>query len=110
MNKPMPVHMFRAEISVLQISYYINLELYVIWARNLFNRRQNPKTVNKWSKLYEKQGGLCVICEEPLGYLLEETLEIHHVIQVSQASEKDVNRLSNLQLIHKSCHKTIPII
>jgi 5-methylcytosine-specific restriction endonuclease McrA len=66
---------------------------------------------NNWSELYKKQRGVCSECGQSLGYLLSENLEIHHVQQVAFSNPKDrVNRLSNLRLIHKTCHRSIPVL
>lgn len=61
--------------------------------------------------LYNKQNGMCTMCNTSLGYLNERTLEIHYLKQVSQLDSKDllINNVTNLVLLHKECHKTILI-
>ena len=51
------------------------------------------------------------MCNTSLGYLNERILEIHHLKQVSQLNSKDklINSVDNLVLLHKECHKTIPV-
>jgi len=109
--KPMPAHMFRANNEVLKISFYISPIAYKNWALNLFTKRNVGKITNNWSELYKKQRGVCTECGQSLGYLLSENLEIHHVKQMASSGPKDrVNRLSNLKLIHKTCHRSIPVL
>ena len=109
--KPMPAHMFRAENEVLKTSIYINPNPYDEWVTWIFEKRNVRKISNKWSELYKRQKGICVECGQSLGYLLEENLEIHHIKQVSKSGpENQVNRLSNLVLIHKNCRKAIPVV
>ena len=68
------------------------------------------KSNNSWIELYKKQRGLCTVCKEPLGYLKEEALEIHHIIPVSKwVNNVELNKISNLRLIHKMCHKMIHV-
>jgi RNA-directed DNA polymerase len=109
LSKPVPSQMFRANLEVLRISFYIDSKPFEKWSTNMFKLRSLGKTFNNWSVLYKQQKGICVECGESLGYLLEENLEIHHINQVSKwdSSQESVNKLSNLQLIHKSCHRAI---
>nr|YP_010338942.1 putative reverse transcriptase protein [Erythrolobus coxiae]UNJ19014.1 putative reverse transcriptase protein [Erythrolobus coxiae] len=108
--KPMPAHMFRASSSVLKTSVYIDSQLYEKWAADLIARRNSGKSSNNWSELYKKQRGICTECGQSLGYLLTESLEIHHIKQISKSDLKDpVNCLTNLKLIHKTCHRSIPV-
>jgi RNA-directed DNA polymerase len=52
-------------------------------------------------KLWNKQKGICPICLNPL-YL--EEIEVHHVKPVKSGRS---DKLSNLLLLHKVCHKQI---
>ena len=109
--KPVPAHMFRAKNEVLKVSFYIDPRPYNKWTTWIFERRNVGDISNKWSELYKQQKGICVICKQSLGYLLEENLEIHHIEPVSKPSLKDeVNQLSNLMLLHKSCHREISVV
>jgi RNA-directed DNA polymerase len=111
LSKPVPSQMFRAKLEVLKTSFYIDSKPFEKWSTSMFQLRNVGKTSNKWSELYKQQKGICVECGGSLGYLLEENLEIHHINQVSKwdLSQGGVNKLSNLQLIHKSCHRGIPV-
>jgi len=102
---------FRAENRVLDTSYYIDPEIYASWSGNIAEMRTLEGDDNAWNKLYVKQNGMCTACKSPLGYLNERTLEIHHVEQVSKLSSKDplLKSTENLVLLHKECHKAIPI-
>lgn len=109
--KPVPAHMFRAPNEVLKTSPYIDSAPYEEWAVNLLAKRSAGKISNNWSELYKKQGGVCTECGQSLGYLLTENPEIHHIEQISTSGPKDhVNRLSNLKLMHKTCHRSVPVI
>ena len=103
--KGIPAHMLRAPQNMLNTPIYIDSTPYEEWSTYIFKRRNSGKSSNNWSDLYKKQKGVCMVCEESLGYLLEENLEIHHVKPLSTNKEsKDVNNIKNLWLIHKSCH------
>jgi len=59
--------------------------------------------------LYKNQNGICPICNQGLGYFNSTDLEIHHLKRVSDTplgEMKDLNKVENLQLLHKECHKT----
>lgn len=108
LNKPVPVQMFSPGKALVKSVYYIDDSLCNEYNVKVVKLRSKEKSVDRWSLLYEKQKGLCCICGQNLGYLISENLEIHHLKRVSQLdigdfSLKDVN---NLQLVHKSCHKT----
>ena len=104
----MPAQMFRAPNEVLYTSGYITSEPYNKWAATILSRRYRGEVSNKWSALYKKQKGVCTECGQSLGYLLSENLEIHHVAPISTAEVCDkVHVLSNLRLIHKTCHKSL---
>jgi hypothetical protein len=108
-NKPMPAHMFKALNEVLKVSFYKTSEPHRKWAVGIFSRRNIRETSNNWSELYKKQKGVCYVCKQSLGYLLEENLEIHHLKQVILAP-LEVNKIDNLRLLHKSCHRTIKVV
>lgn len=55
------------------------------------------------SKLWKRQKGICPICEMSL-MDEHETLEIHHIIPKRIKLD---NRLKNLVLLHKECHKQV---
>lgn len=108
--KGIPAHMLRAPQKMLNTPIYIDSTPYEEWSTYIFERRNSGKSSNNWSDLYKKQKGVCMVCEESLGYLLEESLEIHHVKPLSENKEnKSVNDITNLWLIHKSCHKQITV-
>jgi RNA-directed DNA polymerase len=108
LNKPVPVQMFSPSKALVKSTYYIDDSLFNEYNLKVVKLRSKEKSVDRWSLLYKKQKGLCCICGQNLGYLISENLEIHHLKGVSQLnvgnfSLKDIN---NLQLVHKSCHKT----
>jgi 5-methylcytosine-specific restriction endonuclease McrA len=64
------------------------------------------KTKTLKIKLFKKQKGRCAMCKE---YLIdgdfvpfEGYLHIHHVVKRSKGGSK--SNISNMQLIHRSCH------
>jgi len=108
LNKPVPAQMFSPSKALVKSIYYTDDSLFNEYNLKVVKLRSKEKSVDRWSLLYKKQKGLCCICGQSLGYLISENLEIHHLKRVSQLdvgdpSLKDVN---NLQLVHKSCHKT----
>jgi len=108
LNKPIPAQMFSPSKALVKSSYYIDNSLFNEYNLRVVELRSKKKSVDKWSLLYKRQKGLCCVCGQSLGYLISENLEIYHLKKVSQlnvgdSSLKDIN---NLQLIHKSCHKT----
>jgi RNA-directed DNA polymerase len=108
--KGLPAHMLRAPHKVLNTPIYIDSSPYEEWSTYIFNRRNSGKSSNNWSDLYKKQKGVCMVCEESLGYLLEENLEIHHVKPLSQNKDNNnINDINNLWLIHKSCHVQLTV-
>ena len=60
----------------------------------------NPKSVR--SRLARTQKALCPVCNTAL--TREEELEVHHIIP---RKDKGSNKLSNLKLVHKVCHKQL---
>lgn len=108
LNKPVPAQMFSPGKALVKSAYYIDDSLYNEYNVKVVKLRNKEKSVDRWSLLYKRQEGLCCICGQSLGYLISENFEIHHLKRVSQLdvgdfSLKDIN---NLQLVHKSCHKT----
>ena len=106
LNTAVPAQTFRAENKLLDTSWYISDVEHNKWSLALAKKRSKGQGDNYWSKLYVKQGGICNICNQPLGFLLESHLEIHHIEHI-KASPSKAGLLSNQQLIHKSCHKLI---
>lgn len=111
MNSGVPAHDFRAYNEVLNFSCYLNPEFFNKWSKKLSIKRTSNFKSNLWDLLYNKQNGMCTMCNTSLGYLNERILEIHHLKQVSQLNSKDklINNFDNLVLLHKECHKTIPV-
>jgi RNA-directed DNA polymerase len=108
LNKPVPAQMFSPSKTLVKSTYYIDDSSFNEYNLKVVKLRSKEKSVDRWSLLYKRQEGLCCICGQSLGYLISENLEIHHLKKVSQLevgdySLKDIN---NLQLVHKSCHKT----
>lgn len=54
------------------------------------------------SQLLKKQKGVCPVCDVRL--LRWEDMEVHHVISRKQGG---TDKLKNLRLLHKTCHKQI---
>ena len=109
-NKPVPAHMFSPNKNLIESSYFISEMPFNEYNTNIVNLRGGKmfKNFNNWSLLYEKQKGVCPICTTGLGYLSSENLEIHHLKRVADLDVDDplLNDITNLQLVHKSCHKT----
>jgi RNA-directed DNA polymerase len=108
LNKPVPAQMFSPSKTLVKSTYYVDDSLFDEYNVKVVKLRSKEKSVDRWSLLYKRQEGLCCVCGQSLGYLISENLEIHHSKRVSQLdvgdfSLKDIN---NLQLVHKSCHKT----
>lgn len=76
-------------------------------ARISFLRIRNH-VANFYLQLYKKQRGLCPYCSQFLGYLDMQKLEIHHIIPISK-NPKLTSSISNMQLLHISCHRAISI-
>ena len=77
----------------------------------------NPELRNYWQKrkakkssflhgikpiLEKRQKGLCLICGETLDN--GELLQVHHVIPKAQGGD---NKLNNLRLLHRACHRQV---
>jgi len=108
LNSPVPAHMFSPSKILVKSTSYIDESIFNEYNLKVIKLRSKEKSVDKWSLLYEKQGGLCDICGYSLGYLISENLEIHHLKRVSDLDVKDfrLKYINNLRLVHKSCHKT----
>jgi len=108
LNKPVPAQMFSPSKALIKSTYYIDNSLFNEYNVKVVKLRSKEKSVDRWSLLYKKQKGLCCICGESLGYLISENLKIHHLKKVSQLDVGDsrLKDINNLQLVHKSCHKT----
>jgi len=96
--------------NLIESSYFIIEIAFNEYNTNIENLRGGKmlKNFNNWSLLYKRQKGVCPICNTGLGYLSSENLEIHHLKRVADLDVNDplLNDIKNLQLIHKSCHKT----
>ena len=77
-----------------------NWDYYAKRVTRLYLNDPDPKS--RRSRLYKRQNGLCPVCETPLD--LNEEWEIHHIIP---RSKKGSEKLSNLSLLHKTCHRQI---
>jgi RNA-directed DNA polymerase len=110
LNKSVPAQMFNPSKNLIESNYFIDEMAFNEYNTNIVNLRNGKifKNFNNWSLLYIKQKGVCAICETGLGYLLAENLEIHHLKRVADLDINDslLNDIQNLQLVHKSCHKT----
>lgn len=110
LNKPVPAHMFNPNKNLIESSYFIDETVFNEYNINIVHLRGEKmfKNFNNWSLLYTKQKGVCGICKTGLGYLSAENLEIHHLKRVADLDVDDplLNDVKNLQLVHKSCHKT----
>lgn len=82
------------------------------WSNRISKQRYKTKnSVNIMAVLYNKQKGVCPVCSEPLGYLNNSNLEIHHIKQRSLFSDlKEADKITNKQLLHTNCHRSILII
>lgn len=108
LNKPVPAHMFSSSKALIKSTYYIDDSQFNESNLKVIKLRSKEKSIDKWSLLYKRQQGLCAICGQGLGYLISENLEIHHLKRVSELEINDsrLKDIDNLQLVHKSCHKT----
>jgi RNA-directed DNA polymerase len=104
-----PAQMFKPTKELLNQSYYISNEHAINWNVAINKRKTKSMSENVWSKLYNKQQGLCPICKQDLGYFSSEYLHIHHKQQVATNPEL-INDFKNQELVHISCHKTVQII
>ncbi len=110
LNNPIPAHMLNPSVKLLNTSYYLDVQPFVQYNNDIIKLKSLKTNNNNWTVLYEKQNGICSICKNPLGYLTQSSLEIHHVKFVSSAKTKEelsqLNSIDNLQLLHKTCHKS----
>jgi hypothetical protein len=110
LNKPVPTHMLNPNKNLIESSYFVDETAFNEYNMNIADLRgiKMFKNFNNWSLLYTRQKGVCAICKTGLGYLLSQNLEIHHLKRVTGLVTDDplLNDIKNLQLVHKSCHKT----
>jgi 5-methylcytosine-specific restriction endonuclease McrA len=107
LNKPISTQILRARDIELQTSYYLSNKFYSEWCTRVKKARMFKKSNNSWIELYKKQKGLCTVCKKPLGYFKEDVLKIHHIIPANKKMDNaELTKISNLKLIHKTCHKT----
>ena len=109
LGAPLPAQMFSPTKDLTSSNYYISEQVFTNYNLKINERRQKGgKYVNKYNLLYKNQNGKCIICNQGLGYINSIELEIHHINKVSDAGLKDgaLNKIENLQLLHKECHKT----
>lgn len=108
LNSPISYTNIRPNKKLLESSYYVNPEESIKYNAKLMAFRSNGKTCfNSWSQLYNLQRGICPICKQGLGHLLEDSLEIYRKIEVRKLPVGDplLSDINNLQLVHKTCHK-----
>jgi RNA-directed DNA polymerase len=111
LNTPVPAHTLKTSKALRSTSKYVDSSSHLIWyERMVASRSKTTDSSNNWTELYKRQKGLCPVCNTSLGYLLEDNLEIHHVGSIANAAKTNssshrVNRLDNLMLVHKTCHK-----
>jgi hypothetical protein len=100
--------MFSPSKTLVKSTYYIDDSLFNEYNVKVVKLRSKEKSVDRWSLLYKRQEGLCCVCGQSLGYLTSENFEIYHLKRASQLDVDDFNLkdINNLQLVHKSCHKT----
>jgi hypothetical protein len=94
---------------LLKSSFYVNPEESIKYnTKTVAFRSKEDTSSNNWSQLYNLQKGFCPLCNQGLGYLLEDALEIHHKTEVRRLPVGDplLSDISNLQLVRKTCHKS----
>ena len=104
-----PAQTFKPTKKVVNESYFINEEGSVNWNVSINKSKSNGVSENLWSKLYNKQEGLCTLCGQDLGYFNSDNLHIHHKEQVA-IRPKLVHNFENQELVHIACHKNVLII
>ena len=104
-----PAQTFKPTKEVLNESYYINNEGSINWNVHINKKKSIGVSENTWAKLYNRQQGLCTLCEQDLGYFSSDNLHIHHKKQVALHPEL-INDIKNQELVHISCHKTVSVI
>lgn len=62
------------------------------------------KGTKKGTNLLKKQKGICPVCDGVLRDNMHEDLEVHHILP---RKERGSDKLSNLLLLHKTCHQQI---
>jgi RNA-directed DNA polymerase len=104
-----PAQTFKPIKEVVNESYFINQEGSINWNVIINKSKSIGVSENLWSKLYNKQQGLCTLCQQDLGYFNSDNLHIHHKEQVA-VNPRLIHNFENQELVHISCHKTVPII
>ena len=104
-----PAQTFKPTKEVVNESYFINQKGSINWNVSINRSKSNGVSENLWSKLYNKQQGLCTLCKQDLGYFSGGNLHIHHKEQIA-LHPKLIHNFENQELVHISCHKTVPII
>lgn len=96
-----------------KMNCYIDIEAFIELRCKNLDKRKNK--LNFRELLFKRQKGICKSCGNSLldTSLTLKDLEIHHVKSISEARSESVikhklsNELSNLELLHKECHKII---
>jgi 5-methylcytosine-specific restriction endonuclease McrA len=101
--------MFKPTNELMNESYYIDNRGAINWNVYVNKKKSAGTSENLWSKLYNKQQGLCSLCKQDLGYFSSENLQIHHKKQVALNPEL-IHEIKNQELVHISCHKTVAIV
>jgi len=103
-----PVNNFRVSSKLLSCkSYYLDAQPFIYWNLKLVRIRSKGLD-SYYEKLYLNQNGICPLCNHSLSYLYLDTvkLEVDHIIplRTKNISLQKLLSVSNLQLVHKSCH------
>jgi RNA-directed DNA polymerase len=109
LNSPTSYINIRPNKKLLESSFYINPEESIKYDTKVIALRTKENTSsNKWSQLYNLQKGFCPLCNQGLGYLLKNELEICHKIKAHKLPPDHplLKGIDNLQLVHKTCHKS----
>lgn len=89
---------------------FVYFEVKGKWPHRITRSRYKPDGSNIMAILSNKQKSICPICSEPLEYLNNSNLEIHHIKQRSLFSDfKEADKIENKQLLHSNCHRFISI-
>ena len=104
-----PAQAFKPTKEIINESYFINQEGSINWNTSINKYKSKGNYENFWAKLYNKQQGLCTLCKQDLGYFNSDNLQIHHKVQVA-VNPKLIHNFENQELVHISCHKTVPIL
>ena len=109
MTPGIPAQAFKPTKEIINESYFINQEGSINWNTSINKYKSKGNYENFWAKLYNKQQGLCTLCKQDLGYFNSDNLQIHHKVQVA-VNPKLTHNFENQELVHISCHKTVPIL